>query len=222
MESPSDELRSDSKRIHPAAQPFPRHLRRSPSRPVGLLGARLGSLPRYSRRAPDAGSTTKRAETVTGAWLQPAHGPDSRFEHTHANAWRDEPGARGRRRARGAGRSVCSPRRPPDGHLGEPAERDVVPIGGIANVEAETPLQAVNEGDEHLVVYPSGCPPDDGARFFSRRGGGATATLARRVGSARPDQGSTAHADSAATEPRGFRSVARPTATTGVHKSRIA
>jgi mannose-6-phosphate isomerase-like protein (cupin superfamily) len=47
--------------------------------------------------------------------------------------------------------------------LGEPPERHNVPVGGIVHVRAGTPLQTVNEGEEDLVIYAYGSPPDDGA-----------------------------------------------------------
>lgn len=86
------------------------------------------------------------------------------FEHTRANVWRYEPGARGRRHVHAeqeetfvmlAGRLTM--------YLGEPAERRVVRVGGIVNVRAGTPLQTINEADEDLVVYAYGYPPDEGA-----------------------------------------------------------
>ncbi len=89
------------------------------------------------------------------------------FERTRANVWRYEPGARGRRHVHAqqeetfvvlAGHLTM--------HLGEPPQRHVVPAGGIVHVSAGTPLQTVNEGDEDLVVYAYGCPPDDGAELL--------------------------------------------------------
>jgi len=94
------------------------------------------------------------------AELQPLVG----FAHTRANVWRYEPGARGRRHVHReqeetfvvlSGRLTML--------LGEPPERHDVPVGGIVHVRAGTPLQTVNEGDEDLVVYAYGSPPDEGA-----------------------------------------------------------
>ena len=50
--------------------------------------------------------------------------------------------------------------------LGEPPEREVVPVGGIVHVRGGTPLQTVNEGDEDLMVYAYGSPPDEGAEVL--------------------------------------------------------
>lgn len=89
------------------------------------------------------------------------------FEGTRANVWRYEPGARGRRHVHAAqeetfvvlaGRLTM--------HLGEPPERHVIPVGGIVHVRAGTPLQTVNEGDEDLVLYAYGSPPDEGAEVL--------------------------------------------------------
>lgn len=83
------------------------------------------------------------------------------FAHTRANVWRYEPGAKGRRH------------RHPDQeetffvlagtlsmYLGEPPERHDVPTGGLVHVEPGTPLQSVNHGDEDLLVYAYGYPPE--------------------------------------------------------------
>ena len=45
-------------------------------------------------------------------------------------------------------------------YLGDPPERHDVPTGGLIHVEAGTPLQTVNHGDEDLVVYAYGTPPE--------------------------------------------------------------
>lgn len=51
--------------------------------------------------------------------------------------------------------------------VGEPAERVDVGAGGVVAVEAGTPLQARNEGDEELVMFIYGAPPEQaGADFF--------------------------------------------------------
>ena len=97
------------------------------------------------------------------AELQPAIG----FEHTRANVWRYEPGARGRRHVHAeqeetfvvlAGSLTM--------HLGEPPRRRVVPTGAIVHVRPGTPLQTANDGEEDLVVYAYGYPPDEGAEVL--------------------------------------------------------
>jgi quercetin dioxygenase-like cupin family protein len=83
------------------------------------------------------------------------------FAHTRANVWRYEPGAKGRRHRHKlqeetfvvlAGTLTM--------YLGDPPERHDVPTGGLIHVEPGTPLQTVNHGDEDLVVYAYGTPPE--------------------------------------------------------------
>ena len=45
-------------------------------------------------------------------------------------------------------------------YLGDGAERHDVPAGGLIHVAPGTPLQTVNHGDEDLVVYAYGTPPE--------------------------------------------------------------
>jgi quercetin dioxygenase-like cupin family protein len=86
------------------------------------------------------------------------------FEHTRANVWRYEPGAKGRRHEHAlqeetfvvlAGTLTM--------YLGDPPERQDVSAGGLIHVEPGTPLQTANLGNEDLVVYAYGSPPDYGA-----------------------------------------------------------
>ena len=83
------------------------------------------------------------------------------FAFTRANVWRYEPGARGRRHRHPlqeetfvvlAGTLSM--------YLGEPAAREDVPAGGLIHVEPGTPLQTANHGDEDLIVYAYGTPPE--------------------------------------------------------------
>ena len=85
----------------------------------------------------------------------------ARFAHTRANVWRYEPGAKGRRHRHPlqeetfvvlAGALSM--------YLGEPPERVDVPAGALVHVDPGTPLQTVNHGDEDLVVYAYGTPPE--------------------------------------------------------------
>lgn len=85
----------------------------------------------------------------------------ARFAHTRANLWRYEPGATGRRHRHPtqeetfvvlAGTLSM--------YLGEPPERHDVPTGGLVHVEPGTPLQAANHGDDELLVYAYGTPPE--------------------------------------------------------------
>ena len=83
------------------------------------------------------------------------------FSHTRANVWRYEPGARGRRHRHPlqeetfvvlAGTLSM--------YLGDEAQRHDVPTGGLIHVEPGTPLQTVNHGDDDLLVYAYGTPPE--------------------------------------------------------------
>jgi mannose-6-phosphate isomerase-like protein (cupin superfamily) len=83
------------------------------------------------------------------------------FAHTRANVWRYEPGARGRRHRHAeqeetfvvlAGTLSM--------YVGDPPERQDVPAGGLIHVEPGTLLQTANHGDEDLVLYAYGSPPE--------------------------------------------------------------
>jgi quercetin dioxygenase-like cupin family protein len=83
------------------------------------------------------------------------------FAHTRANLWRYEPGAKGRRHRHSlqeetfvvlAGTLSM--------YLGDPPERQDVPCGGLIHVEPGTPLQTANHGEEELLVYAYGTPPE--------------------------------------------------------------
>ena len=106
-------------------------------------------------------------------WTTRDHGPEEAprhvaelselagFAHTRANLWRYEPGAQGRRHKHQlqeetfvvlAGTMSM--------YLGDPPERQDVPTGGLIHVEPGTPLQTANHGDEDLVLYAYGTPPE--------------------------------------------------------------
>ena len=106
-------------------------------------------------------------------WTTRSHEPDEAarhvaelsesagFAHTRANLWRYDPGAKGLRHRHElqeetfvviAGTLTM--------YLGDPPERHDVPVGGLIHVEPGTPLQTVNLGDEDLVVYVYGTPPE--------------------------------------------------------------
>ena len=81
------------------------------------------------------------------------------FAHTRANLWRYEPGAKGRRhKHRVQEETFVVVAGTLSMYLGDPPERQDVPAGGL--VEPGTPLQTVNHGDEELVVYAYGSPPE--------------------------------------------------------------
>ena len=83
------------------------------------------------------------------------------FQHTRANLWRYEPGAKGRRHTDQLQEEtfvVVSGTLTM--YLGDPPERQDVTTGGLVHVEPGTPLQTVNHGDEDLLVYVYGTPPE--------------------------------------------------------------
>jgi quercetin dioxygenase-like cupin family protein len=84
------------------------------------------------------------------------------FAHTRANLWRYEPGAKGRRHRHRTQEETFVP---VSGtltmYLGDPPEPRDVPPGGLIHVAAGTALQTVNHGDEDLLVYVYGYPPED-------------------------------------------------------------
>ena len=83
------------------------------------------------------------------------------MQHSRANVWRYEPGARGRRhRHKTQEETFVVLRGTLSMELGEPPERIDVPVGGVLHVAAGTALQTVNHGDEDLVVYVHGYPPE--------------------------------------------------------------
>ena len=106
-------------------------------------------------------------------WITRPHEPDEAprhvaelseragFAHTRANLWRYEPGAKGRRHRHPLQEEtfvVLSGTL--SMYLGEPPERQDVPAGGLIHVEPGTELQTVNLGDEELLVYAYGTPPE--------------------------------------------------------------
>jgi mannose-6-phosphate isomerase-like protein (cupin superfamily) len=90
------------------------------------------------------------------------------FEHTRSGMWRYPPGSKGRRHrdtiqeetfvVLGGALTM---------YLGEPPERVDVPAGGVVHVESGTVLQLANHGDEDVLLYAYGAPPEQGgAEFF--------------------------------------------------------
>ena len=84
------------------------------------------------------------------------------MKHVRANVWRYEPGAVGRRHRHPtqdetfvvlAGTLSI--------YLDVPPARCDVPAGSLIHVNAGTALQSANHGDEDLVVYAHGWPPED-------------------------------------------------------------
>jgi mannose-6-phosphate isomerase-like protein (cupin superfamily) len=90
------------------------------------------------------------------------------LSESRANVWRYPPGAQGRRH-RDLGQEevfvVLDGTLTVD--LGEPPERHEVSRGGVVVVERGTILQLRNAGDEEVVLFIYGAPPETGkAEFF--------------------------------------------------------
>jgi quercetin dioxygenase-like cupin family protein len=84
------------------------------------------------------------------------------FAHTRANIWRYDPGAAGRRHRHPEQEEtfvVLSGTL--SMYLGDPPMRHDVLAGGLIHVKPNTPLQTVNHGQEDLLVYAYGMPPED-------------------------------------------------------------
>ncbi len=87
--------------------------------------------------------------------------------HSRANLWRYEPGAKGRRH-----RDLNQEETfvPISGtltmYLGDPPERVDVGPGDVVHVESGTALQVVNHGDDELLLYIYGAPPETGGAEF--------------------------------------------------------
>jgi mannose-6-phosphate isomerase-like protein (cupin superfamily) len=89
------------------------------------------------------------------------------LQESRANIWRYPPGAKGRRHRDLAQEEVFVVL---DGTLtidiGEPPERHVVPRGGVVVIERGTILQLRNAGDDEVVLFIYGAPPERGKGEF--------------------------------------------------------
>jgi mannose-6-phosphate isomerase-like protein (cupin superfamily) len=90
------------------------------------------------------------------------------FEHTRGSVWRYPPGAKGRRHLDTIQEEtfvVLSGTLTM--YLGDPPERVDIPAGGVVHVESGTVLQSANHGDQEVLMYAYGAPPEaGGAEFF--------------------------------------------------------
>ena len=106
-------------------------------------------------------------------WITPPHEPGeparnvaelsdrASFAHTRANIWRYEPGAVGRRhRHVSQEETFVVLAGTLSMYLGDPPERRDVPSGGLIHIEPGTELQTANHGDEELLLYVYGTPPE--------------------------------------------------------------
>jgi mannose-6-phosphate isomerase-like protein (cupin superfamily) len=89
------------------------------------------------------------------------------FQHTRGSMWRYPPNSKGRRHRDTiqeetfvilAGTLTM--------YLGDPPEKVEVPPGGVVHVESGTVLQSANHGDEDVLMYAYGAPPEAGGAEF--------------------------------------------------------
>ncbi len=87
---------------------------------------------------------------------------------SRANLWRYPPGARGKRHADKAQEEVFVVLEGTlTADLGDPPERHLLERGGVLVVQPETILQLRNTGEDELVLFIYGAPPEQaGAEFF--------------------------------------------------------
>ena len=89
------------------------------------------------------------------------------LQESRANVWRYPPGAKGRRHRDLAQEEVFVVL---EGTLtidiGEPSERHAVPRGGVVVIERGTILQLRNTGDDDVVLFIYGAPPERGKGEF--------------------------------------------------------
>ena len=118
---------------------------------------------RFEERPNVEGEAPRLAAHVTDA---------ARLQQSRARVWRYAPHTRGKRHADHAQEEVFVVL---SGTLtmllGEPPERFDLPPTSVVAVEPMTPLQVRNEGDEELVLFIYGAPPEQaGADFLDDPG----------------------------------------------------
>ena len=89
------------------------------------------------------------------------------FEHTRANLWRYEPGAKGKRHKDMLQEETFVVI---EGtltmYLGDPPVREEAGPGALIHVAPGTPLQIANESAGDLLLYAYGAPPERGHAEF--------------------------------------------------------
>jgi mannose-6-phosphate isomerase-like protein (cupin superfamily) len=89
------------------------------------------------------------------------------FAHTRGSMWRYPAGAKGRRhRDLIQEETFVVLEGTLTMYLGDPPERVDVPKGGVVHVESGTVLQSVNHGDEEVLLFAYGAPPESGGAEF--------------------------------------------------------
>lgn len=128
---------------------------------MGYRVVHASNLPWEERTPPEGreGDPARRAADLTTA---------AQLGSSRARLWSYPPGSRGRRHADKAQEEVFVVL---EGtltmHLGDPPERIELAPHSVVAVEPGTPLQLQNEGDDAVVVFVYGAPPEQaGADFF--------------------------------------------------------
>jgi mannose-6-phosphate isomerase-like protein (cupin superfamily) len=89
------------------------------------------------------------------------------LQHSRANLWRYEPGAKGRRhRDLNQEETFVPIAGTLTMYLGDPPERVDAEPGDIVHVGVGTPLQVANHGEEELLLFIYGAPPETGGAEF--------------------------------------------------------
>jgi mannose-6-phosphate isomerase-like protein (cupin superfamily) len=84
------------------------------------------------------------------------------FAHVRGNVWRYDPGAKGRRHRHAIQEETFVVLTGTLSlYVGEPPERIDVAAGGLVRVDPGTALQSANHGDQDLLVYAYGYPPEN-------------------------------------------------------------
>ena len=87
--------------------------------------------------------------------------------NTRAKFWRYPPGTRGRRHAEHVQEEVFVVL---EGNatidLGDPPERVQLPRGSVCVVQSGTPLQMRNDGEEDVLLFIVGAPPEEGGADY--------------------------------------------------------
>jgi mannose-6-phosphate isomerase-like protein (cupin superfamily) len=128
---------------------------------MGYRVVHASNLPWEERTPPEGreGDPARRAADLTTA---------AQLGSSRARLWSYPPGSRGRRHADKAQEEVFVVL---EGtltmHLGDPPERIELAPHSVVAVDPGTPLQLQNDGDDAVVVFVYGAPPEQaGADFF--------------------------------------------------------
>ena len=89
------------------------------------------------------------------------------FQHTRGSMWRYPPNSQGRRhRDTIQEETFVVLSGTLTMYLGDPPEKVEVPPAGVVHVESGTVLQSANHGDEEVLMYAYGAPPEAGGAEF--------------------------------------------------------